>query len=156
VTVPGNTAPSAATPAAAPVEQPPARPATIAAAANTSDAAPSPPASGKLTRERFIATQKWLPSAAGEQYSIQLLTVGIRDLRRIEDVLLRVPARKLQMADFYVYSVKINDQQHYRLAYGLYPSAEDANKAMRELPSVYRSFIPFHRSVERMRSQNRQ
>ena len=34
----------------------------------------------KLTRERFSATQEWLPSAAGNQYSIQLLTVTHKDI----------------------------------------------------------------------------
>jgi type II secretory pathway predicted ATPase ExeA len=117
---------------------------------------PTPPASGQLTRERFAATQQWLPTAAGDQYSIQILTVSSRDVRRIEELLIRVPGRKLKLDDFYVYSVKINDQQHYRAAYGLYSSADEVNRAIRELPAAYRAFTPFQRSVERMRSQNRQ
>ena len=79
-----------------------------------------------------------------------------KDVHRIEDMLVRVPGRKLKLEDFYVYSLKINDLQHYRVAYGLYPSAEEANRAIRNLPQVYKAFGPFHRSVERMRSQNRQ
>ena len=79
-----------------------------------------------------------------------------KDIHRIEDLLARIPARKLEIEDFYVYSVKIDDQQHYRVAYGLYPTVDAANKAIRELPATYRSFSPFQRSVERMRSQNRQ
>ncbi len=122
----------------------------------TAHSEPVPPVSGKLTRERFAATQQWLPSAAGDQYAIQLLTVTYKDVRRIEDLLIRVPSRKLKIEDFYVYSVKINDIQHYRIAYGLYASAEEANKAMRDLPAAYKAFTPFQRSVERMRSQNRQ
>jgi type II secretory pathway predicted ATPase ExeA len=122
----------------------------------TAETVPPFPASGKLTRERFAATQKWLPSAPGEQIAIQLLTVTNKDVQRIEDVLIRVPSRKLKIEDFYVYSVKINDIQHYRLAYGSYASPEDATKAMRGLPPPYKAFNPFQRSVERMRSQNRQ
>ena len=122
----------------------------------TAETVPPFPASGKLTQERFAATQKWLPSAPGEQIAIQLLTVTNKDVRRIEDVLIRVPSRKLKIEDFYVYSVKINDVQHYRLAYGLYASAETATKAMRDLPPPYKALAPFQRSVERMRSQNRQ
>ena len=114
------------------------------------------PPKGKLTRERFAATQEWLREAPGDQYSIQLLTVGINDLRRIEELLARATTRNLKLSDFYVYSVRINDQQHYRLAYGLYPNLSLANQGIRDLPQVYRQFAPYQRSVERMRSQNRQ
>ena len=117
---------------------------------------PPMPAAGKLTRERFAATQEWLKRAPGDHYSIQLLTAGTRDLRRIEELLARAAGRNLNLSDFYVYSVKIDEQQHYRLAYGLYPTLADANLAITGLPPVYRQFAPFQRSVERMRSQNRQ
>ena len=117
---------------------------------------PPMPAAGKLTRERFSATQEWLKSAPGDRYSIQLLTAGTRDLRRIEELLARAAGRNLNLSDFYVYSVKIDDQQHYRLAYGLYPTLADANQGIKDLPPVYRQFAPYQRSVERMRSQNRQ
>ena len=117
---------------------------------------PPMPAAGKLTRERFSATQEWLKSAPGDRYSIQLLTAGTRDLRRIEELLARAAGRNLNLSDFYVYSVKIDDQQHYRLAYGLYPTLAEANQGIKDLPPVYRQFAPYQRSVERMRSQNRQ
>ncbi len=117
---------------------------------------PPIPAAGTLTRERFAATQEWLESAPGDNYSIQLLTAGTRDLRRIEELLARAAGRNLHLSDFYVYSVKIDDRQHYRLAYGLYPTLADANRGIKDLPPVYRQFAPYQRSVERMRSQNRQ
>ena len=119
-------------------------------------AAPPAPAAGKLTRERFAATQELLKSAPGDHYSIQLLTANTHDLKRIEELLVRAPGRNLKPSDFYVYGVKIDDQQHYRLAYGLYPTLADANQAIKSLPPVYRQFAPYQRSVERMRSQNRQ
>ncbi len=62
----------------------------------------------------------------------------------------------LALSDFYVYGVKIDDQQHYRLAYGLYRTFAEANQGMRSLPPAYRQFSPYLRSVERMRSQNSQ
>jgi septal ring-binding cell division protein DamX len=116
---------------------------------------PAPPA-GKLTRERFAATQEWLRIAPGDQYSIQLLTAGLHDLRRIEELLARAEGRNLSLSDFYVYGVKIDEQQHYRLAHGLYPTLADANQGIKGLPPVYRQFAPYQRSVARMRSQNRQ
>ena len=120
------------------------------------DYVPPAPLSGKLTRERFAATQDWLKTAPVNQYSIQLLTAGTRDLHRIEELLARAAGRNLKLSDFYVYGVRINDQQHYRLAYGLYPSLADANQGLKALPPAYRQFAPYQRSVERMRSQNRQ
>jgi len=162
VTSPEPMAPAAQIAAAAPV-----MPAAAAAAVTQAEASagakpgmrdqpPPMPHAGKLTRERFAATQEWLNSAPGDRYSIQLLTTGTRDLRRMEELLARAPGRNLDPSDFYVYSVKINDQQHYRLAYGLYPTLTEVNRGIRGLPPVYQQFGPFFRSVERMRSQNRQ
>ncbi len=117
---------------------------------------PPAPAAGDLTRQRFVATQEWVRSAPGDQYSIQLLTAGTHDLHRIEELLARVAGRNLNLSDFYVYGVKINDQQYYRVAYGLYPTLADVNQGINNLPPVYKQFGPYQRSVERMRSQNRQ
>ena len=115
-----------------------------------------PPPAGKLTGARFAATQEWLKSAPGEDYSIQLFTAGVHDLHVVEGLLAEAAARNLAPSDFYVYGVKIDDQQHYRLAYGLYRTLADANQGIRSLPPVYRQFGPFLRSVQRMRSQNSQ
>ena len=71
-------------------------------------------------------------------------------------MLARAASAKLEQTDFYIYGVRINDSQHYRLAYGLYPNFAEANQGMRSLPPAYRQFGPYLRSVERMRSQNRQ
>ncbi len=116
---------------------------------------PAPP-TGNLTRARFAATQEWLKSAPGDHYSIQLVTAGTHDVRRIEELLARASARNLKLPDFYVYGVKINEQQHYRLAYGLYPTLAEVTQGIKDLPPVYRQFGPYYRSVDRMRSQNHQ
>ena len=58
--------------------------------------------------------------------------------------------------ELFVYSVKIDGEQHYRVAYGSFPSAAKALEAMRGLPQLLAAYQPFTRSVERMRSQNRQ
>ncbi len=157
------TAPAVQVAAAAPVATVPNAAAVMEQADAPADAKPGMknfqppmPPTGKLTRERFAATQEWLKSAPGDHYSIQLLTAGTHDLRRIEELLSRAAGRNLKLSDFYVYGVKIDDQQHYRLAYGLYPTLADANLGMKDLPAVYRQFAPYQRSIERMRSQNRQ
>ena len=165
--VAGTAIPAPAVPGEAVKPAPPAnQPAATAVAAEftlptgakpgSKDYVPPAPPTGKLTRERFAATQEWLKTASGNQYSIQLLTTGVRDLRRIEDVLARASARDLKLSDLYVYSVKINDQQHYRLAYGLYPTLTEVNQGLKDMAPAYRQFGLFYRSVERMRSQNRQ
>ena len=152
------TAPAGAgvTLAAAASREQPAMPATIGAEPGSQNYAPPPPPAGRLMRARFAATQEWLKSAPGDHYSIQLFTAGAHDLRTVEELLARAAAGNLEPSDFYIYGVRIDDQQHYRLAYGLYPTFAAANQGMKSLPPAYRQFGPYLRSVERMRSQNRQ
>src|SRR6267143_815802 len=124
--------------------------------AETSAAAqPLPPERGELARRRFAATQEWLKSAPGNRYAIQLAIVSSKELGQLEDFLLRI-STILPVDDLFVYSVKIDGRQHYRVAYGSYASPDQALAAMRGLPPVISAYHPYYRSVERMRSQNRQ
>jgi len=116
---------------------------------------PAPPERGKLARERFEATQQWLPTAPGDRYAIQLVTVSSEQLGLLEDFLLKA-SKIVPTGELYIYSVKINGQQHYRVAYGSYASPAHAFAAIRELPPSFSAYHPYYRSVERMRSQNRQ
>jgi len=145
-----------ALPAAATPPAPAAPSAAIAAEAGAPDYVPPPPAAGTLLRARFAATQEWLKAAPGDHYSIQLYTAGASDLFKAEEMLARAAARNLALSDFHVYGVKIGDQQHYRLAYGVYPSYAAGDQGIKRLPAAYREYGPYLRSVERMRSQNRQ
>jgi MSHA biogenesis protein MshM len=118
-------------------------------------AQPLPPARGDLARGRFAATQEWLRSAPGNRYAIQLAIVNSKELGQLEDFLLRT-SRILPVGELFVYSVKIDGQQHYRVAYGSYTSPDQALAAIRGLPPLISAYHPYYRSVERMRSQNRQ
>jgi MSHA biogenesis protein MshM len=110
---------------------------------------------GKRARQRFDATQEWLKDAPGKHYSIQLTTIPESEPARLENFLGRAE-KLLPEAEFYIYSVKINGMQHYRVASGSYPSAEEVRKAMAELPPDLKAPNPYFRSIERMRSQNSQ
>ena len=147
--------PAAAPAPAAPREEP-AKPAAKNATSGVQSVAPDPPPSGTLVRARFAATQEWFKTAPGDHYSIQLFTGGAGDMHAAEILLGRAAARNLQLSDFYIYGVKINDQQHYRLAYGMFPGFTEASQAIKLLPPAYRQYSPYVRSVARMRSQNRQ
>jgi len=114
-----------------------------------------PPARGTLARERFAATQEWLKTTPGNFYSVQLLTAKDSELARLEGFLLKA-FKMAPREDFRVYSVKIDGVQCYRAAYGLYQNLEETRAAMRELPPLLAAQKPYYRSVERMRSQNRQ
>ena len=127
---------------------------TAAPPADTSHI-PVPPASGEFSLKRFSATQEWLKTAPGDHYAIQLFTVGSNELSYLEEFLLRA-SRVVPANDLFVYSVKIDGQQYYRVAYGSYPSSMEVLSAMRELPPPLLTYQPYYRSVERMRSQNRQ
>jgi len=123
----------------------------------TAEPAPEaqPPARGTLARERFAATQEWLKITPGNFYSIQLLTAKDSELAHLESFLLKA-SKIVPREDFRVYSVKIDGVQCYRAAYGLYPNLDETRAAMRELPPLLAAQMPYYRSVERMRSQNRQ
>src|SRR6266571_2814219 len=114
---------------------------------------PLPPERGQLARGRFTATQEWLRSAPGNHYAIQLAIVNSKELGQLEDFLLRV-SKMLPVGELLVYSVKIDGQQHYRVAYGSYASPEQAQTAIRGLPPLFSAYHPYYRSIERMRSQN--
>jgi type II secretory pathway predicted ATPase ExeA/septal ring-binding cell division protein DamX len=116
---------------------------------------PLAPAQGDLARERFEVTQEWLRSAPGDRYAIQLATVNAGELRQLE-AFLRKAAAAVPVSELFVYSVKIDGEQHYRVAYGSYPSADKALEAMAGLPQLLAAHQPYVRTVERMRSQNRQ
>jgi len=133
-----------------------ATPVAVSAAPGSQNYVPPPPPAGTLTRARFDATQEWLKGAPGDHYSIQLFTADVHDLHAVEGLLARAAAKNLGLSDFHIYGVKIDERQHYRLAYGIYSTFAEANQGVRNLPAVYRQSGTYLRSVERMRSQNRQ
>ena len=147
----GTAAPLLASPAPAVPDVKP----VPAAASETSEKAPPAPDQGELAKERFAATQAWLRATPGDRYAIQLATVSAQELPQLEDFL-RKAATALPTGELLVYSVKIEGRQHYRVAYGSFPSAPRALEAIRGLPQVLAAYQPYPRSVERMRSQNRQ
>ena len=116
---------------------------------------PAAPETGEFVRERFQATQEWLRSAPGDRYAIQLATVNSGGLAQLEEFLHRA-SKMVPAGELFVYSVKIDGQQHYRAAYGSYASPAQALAAINGLPPLFSAYHPYYRSVERMRSQNRQ
>ena len=148
-------APSQLQPSAPAPSQAEAQPAGEPDKAGDAPQETQPPARGKLARERFAATQEWLKTAPGDYYAIQLLTVKDSELARLESFLLRA-SKIATRGDIHVYSVKINGVQCYRAAYGLYSNLEDTRTAMLHLPPLLATQRPYYRSIERMRSQNRQ
>ncbi len=138
-------------PLAAPVTHTAAR--TNAASEEKASALPAN--LGKLTLARFQLTQEWLDKAPPGHHAVQLLTVKAEDARRMENFLQRA-AKVVKIEDLWVYSVKIDGNQHYRVAYGQYPTSSDAKAAIENLPQILKSQNPYPRSIERMRSQNRQ
>ena len=116
---------------------------------------PAAPTRGKLVQHYYQNTQAWLSEAPGNNHSIQLFTVKSGELRRLEDFLLKA-SRLVAAEELHVYSVKIDGQQCYRAAYGQFSGPAEAQAAIKELPALFRAQNPYPRSIERMRSQNRQ
>jgi MSHA biogenesis protein MshM len=130
-------------------------PAKTTASASSASEAKAVATKGKLVQERFLATQDWLESAPGKHYAIQLITVKESDLPRLETFLSRA-SRLVPEEELHVYKVKIDGVQHYRAAYGNFPGSVQAIDAIKELPGLLKGVNPYFRSVERMKSQNRQ
>ncbi len=116
---------------------------------------PQPPSRGPIAAERFAATQEWLSEPPEKGYSIQLMTVRAADLDRLEHFLARA-AKQVPMQDLHVYSVKIDGAQCYRAAYGRFATLAEVLAAMKNLPPELAAQKPYQRTLERMRSQNRQ
>jgi MSHA biogenesis protein MshM len=131
-----------------------ANPAPVVSA-DAPDGRPVAPGQGVLARERFESTQAWLRDTPGDRYAIQLATASAEQLPQLEDFM-RKAAAMLPVGELFVYSVKIGGRQHYRVAYGSYPSEASALNAIKGLPPALAAYQPYARSVERMRSQNRQ
>jgi type II secretory pathway predicted ATPase ExeA len=129
--------------------------ASVADARPAGRVTPPPPERGEFVRARFEATQEWLQNAPDDHYAIQLVTVNSGELRKLEDFLHRASAM-VPAGELFVYSVKIDGQQHYRVAYGSYASPAQALDAIKGLPPLFSAYHPYYRSVEKMRSQNRQ
>jgi len=110
---------------------------------------------GKISQTRYEATQEWLKIAPVNRYAVQLITVKATELKRMEDFLVKA-SKLVDAEDLHVYSVKIDGQQHFRVALGSYASASELQLAIKDLPPLFRAQNPYHRSIERMRSQNRQ
>ncbi|MBI4291394.1 MAG: AAA family ATPase [Betaproteobacteria bacterium] len=147
-----GSAPGNALASAAEVSPPKAEP-ELRPAPETGGKGPAEMERHGIVAERFAATQSWLDTSPGNHYSIQFMAVRASELARLERFLAGA-SKRLSREEFRVYGVKIDGVQHYRAAYGLYPGVAQAAAAIRELPPELKVHHPFHRSVERMRSQN--
>jgi len=128
---------------------PPEPPARVAQAT----AAESVPPPGKIGRERYLATQAWFHGAPGSRQSIQLAIFNDAETARMENFL-RQATELLKSDEIYVYSVKVDGRQHYRVAYGVFSSTDEALAAIRNLPPPLAIYGPFQRSVGDMRRLN--
>lgn len=159
------TVPTAATQAAQPVaaqpmagpSSPGSTPAQDAARGNAQEAESAAPggaaALGNLSRDRYLATQSWLQSAPGSRQSIQLAIFTDRESGRMENFL-RTLVGVLNPSEVYVYSVRVDGRQHYRVAYGSFASASEVQAALDALPPSLKAASPFQRSVGEMRRLN--
>jgi type II secretory pathway predicted ATPase ExeA len=132
----------------------PARPA--AADTATADAAPASgalAALGRLARDRYVATQSWLQTTPGGRQSIQLAIFAGGESGRMENFLREVMG-VLNPAEVYVYSVRVDGRQHFRVAYGSFASASEVQAALDALPPALKAGSPFQRSVGEMRRLN--
>ena len=111
------------------------------------------PPTGRIGRERYLATQAWFRTASGGRQSIQLAIFTDGETARMENFLHQA-TELLKSDEIYVYSVKVDGRQHYRVAYGEFSLIDEALTEIRELPPKLVVYGPFVRSVGDMRRLN--
>jgi type II secretory pathway predicted ATPase ExeA/septal ring-binding cell division protein DamX len=147
--------PTALSNAAASQKVDPARPASPdSASADAASATSAPAALGRLSRDRYVATQSWLQTTPRGRQSIQLAIFTGGESGRMENFLREVMG-VLNPADVYVYSVRVDGRQHFRVAYGSFASTNEVQAALDALPPALKAGSPFQRSVGEMRRLNR-
>ena len=124
-----------------------------AASADAAQAASAPAALGRLSRDRYVATQSWLQTTPGGRQSIQLAIFADSESSRMENFLRQVMG-VLNASEVYVYSVRVDGRQHFRVAYGSFASASEVQAALDALPPALKAGSPFQRSVGEMRRLN--
>lgn len=127
--------------------------ANVVAASETTLLPAAHGALGRVSRERYLATQSWLRSAPGGRQSIQLALFDGNASGRMENFLRQV-TDVLNPSEVYVYSVIVDGRQHYRVAYGSFASTSDIQSALEALPPVLKAQGPFQRSIGEMRRLN--
>jgi septal ring-binding cell division protein DamX len=83
------------------------------------------------------------------------LTVPNKDASALERFL-RQAAEVTNPNQLYIYSAKINGEQHYSVTHGVYPNVEETITAMGNLPTFLKARGPYHRSVAALRRQNQE
>lgn len=99
-------------------------------------------ASEKLLGQRVEATKRMMAKTDKNYYSIQLFVTDNIQPDRMERFLVRAQ-NLVDLSDLFMHSVNNEGQAYFRITYGIYPTRDEANKAMDELPQKYRTaFTP--------------
>jgi MSHA biogenesis protein MshM len=96
----------------------------------------------KLLGQRVEATKRMMAQTDKNYYSIQLFVTDNIQPDRMERFLVRAQ-NLVDLSDLFMHSVNNEGQAHFRVTYGIYPTRDEASKAMDELPQKYRTaFTP--------------
>lgn len=144
---PGAAAPAPSAPQAAPVEAPPQASAQDPKASSP----PAPPRLGPLTRQRLEETQKWLETADGTRWFVQLLSTDADSAAQVERFLANTS--KTSYADLIrVYKAESKGVLRLGIIYGEYSSRKEAARAITHLPRELSAYAPYPRQVVQLRN----
>lgn len=154
--------------ARAPLTTPPTQSVAVAAAAQT-EAAPATPAispdlkagvpvpdagrptpMGDLLEARLAATEAWLAKESGTAYSIQISFAP--DAPEEVSRYLNYLGKFIDGNELYVYRTRVKDRHFVAVLYGHYQNRHLAQQALDRLPEQLRTYRPYLRVVETIRS----
>lgn len=92
----------------------------------------------KLVGQRVEATKQMMATMDKNYYSIQLFVTDNIQPDRMERFLIRAQ-NLVKLSDLYMHLVNKEGQAHFRVFYGIYPTRDQADVAMDELPQKYKT-----------------
>lgn len=92
----------------------------------------------------------WLLAQAPTAFTVQLLAS-----REHKSILALLKSNQLDERQAAVYQAQRNHQQLHILLYGIYPDAEDAKRAIAQLPAAVRKLRPWRRPLTRVQEEIR-
>lgn len=92
----------------------------------------------KLLEQRVEATKQIMATMDKSYYSIQLFVTDNIQPDRMERFLIRAQ-NLVNLSGLYMHPVNNEGQAHFRVTYGIYPTRDQANAAMDELPQKYKT-----------------
>jgi len=108
---------------------------------------------GKID-ERVAATRRWLSSAKGRNYSIQLLMARKSKVAAVEEFL-QTLSLSLDVSKVYIYETELGKSAWYSIVYDEFSSYQKAMAALQKLPRSLKASSPYLRRLSALKREGK-